>query len=118
LSVDGEEPAAVGRAEVLRIAVPGTAADNTPTAITGCPSGAVRGRARIAVAPAICGPLRRIALHIVKAETVRREASNRRRIHVTVIAGRDGQVLGSGNALRRLVCPVAVAAQILLVIAE
>src|SRR4029077_11361344 len=83
------------------------------------PSRAVRRRAVIIVVIAVLGPLPCIALHVVEAEGVRRKAPDWRRMSIAIIAGRNRPITGTRyRALRRLICAVAVAAQIFLVIAE
>src|SRR5215510_10181881 len=67
-------PFAVGRAELPRLVVPGTAAHDAATAVAACrPCRAVRRRSVVVVVPAILDPLRNIAAHVVQAERIGRE---------------------------------------------
>jgi hypothetical protein len=59
--VVGGEPAAVGRAEELRIVIPDTAADDTVTAISADPSRTICGRSVVVAVIAILDPLPDIA---------------------------------------------------------
>src|SRR5271167_1365860 len=77
---------AIGRAEVRRPIPPGAAALDARRAVGICPSQTVNGSACVAAVKAILDPLAHIAVHIVEAEWVRREASDRSRVGVTVAA--------------------------------
>ena len=80
-------PAAVGRAEVLRIVVPGTAADDTPTCIAIFhPRRSVRWRTFVAVVPGVLDPFPYVAVHVVKAEGIGRFLADRLRPVVGVRA--------------------------------
>ena len=68
--VAGVEPVAVGRAEELRGAVPGTAADDTAIAISTGPRRTVCGRTVVVVMIAILDPLPHVAGRVVKAELI------------------------------------------------
>src|SRR6202030_593813 len=94
-----------GRAEVPWIDGPGTAAEDTATAVSACPSRAVRRRAGTIVVIAVLGPLPCIALHVAEAEGVRRKAADWRRISIAIIAGRNRPIAGTRyRALRHLIC--------------
>src|SRR6266404_7210703 len=71
-------PVAVRRPWVCRIVVPGTAADDTFLAIPCRPRKAIGGRPVVVLMPAILHPLPHIAGHIVEAERIGLERSDRR----------------------------------------
>jgi hypothetical protein len=76
--VVGCVPVAVGRAEVLRTVVPGTAAVDTPTAIPALqPCGAVRRCALVFFVPDILAPLVDVAVHVEEAPGVCLETVDR-----------------------------------------
>ena len=62
----GGVPEAEGRAEEPRIEVPGTAANDTVTTAVGCPSRAIRRRAKVVVVPTVFRPFPHIAMNLVE----------------------------------------------------
>src|SRR5947209_10094809 len=71
---------AAGRAQVRGKAVPRAAAQNAKRRVTAGPGRSVRGRPRVALVPRVLYPSRDIALHVVKAEPVRRKRTDRNRL--------------------------------------
>jgi hypothetical protein len=79
-------PGAAGRTEVLRIEVPGTAADDALIATTSCFRRTIRGRPVVVILIAVLNPFPDIANHVVKTECIRLEGSNRCRLFVIPFA--------------------------------
>jgi hypothetical protein len=82
-AVRGVYPEAIGRAEVVWIAEPGTATDDVIAAIAAVsrqPRRAIRWRAIETVVDAIFSPLKDVTHHVVEAEAVRRERADRGRL--------------------------------------
>src|ERR1700738_3074807 len=76
--VGGKVPVASGRAEIRRIAIPGTAADDTPSAIyTPDPRRAVLRGALIIIVIAILDPLPNVAVHVIEPEPICPERADR-----------------------------------------
>ena|SRR5215467_13767072 len=69
----GRAPMTVRRSQLVRSPRPGTAADNTATAVARCIGRSVRRRVTIAIVITILYPLEYITLHIVQAERIRLE---------------------------------------------
>ena len=93
---------AVGRAEVLRIKEPGTAANDTAATVTSPPRRAVRGCTLVAVVEAILHPFPDVAVHVVEAERIGGERADRRRLLVVPLAA---AAVAVGVALADLVAP-------------
>ena len=69
----GGERAAEGRAEVLRMVEPGTAAKDPATLTLGArcrPCGAVRWRTLIGAVPTVLNPFQDVAMHVVQAKRI------------------------------------------------
>src|SRR5262249_30224528 len=111
--------AAAGGAKGQRTPAPRTAASYPSDAGSGYPSRAIRWSSHVIVMPAILQPLPHVPMHIVKPESVRQETPDRRSIGVAVAAWHDCPGLRAVDlASRRQIGAVAVAAKILLPIAE
>src|SRR5262249_38119691 len=82
----GEVPVAGGRADVLRKVAPGSAADAAATAISTGPRRTICGRFFVIFMIAILHPLPHIAGHVVEAERIGRERSDRRGLTIVPFA--------------------------------
>jgi len=71
-------PVAGSRANVLRLVVPGTAADDTVIASAGCPRRTIGGRPFIVFVKAIFHPVPHIARHVIEPERIVRERADGR----------------------------------------
>src|ERR1700730_11913974 len=76
-SETGEAPEAVGQAEALRIGDPGPAAGDMPTAISARPGRTICRRSRVVSRIAVLHPLHHVAGHVVEAECIWLERSDR-----------------------------------------
>src|SRR5258706_6015764 len=70
-----------------RIGGPGTTPSQPRLAVAGRTGGAVGWRAQIVFRPAVGHPLKRIAHHVVQSKGIGLEASNRRGVNESIVAG-------------------------------
>src|SRR5262249_34369888 len=79
-------PDAAGRADAPWFRAPGTAAKHSATAISCCPRRAIGGRPVVVKMITVLDPLPHIAHHIVKAERIGLERTDRRRLAIVPVA--------------------------------
>ena len=84
----GGEPAAVGRTDEPRRAVPRTAAQHTTTTVsTARPRRPVRRRSRVGIMPAVLRPLQHVPQYVEQTERVGTIRTHRNSMHCTVVTG-------------------------------